>query len=229
MPAKGSAAPSSTPARAPAYIAPSPPPATSGNGQIITGYRPYFVLVVHPHRYEPTGGLLLPVLSRIDAAPGVAGNDGSDRAYPSGALSGMTRQGYVLVPDDLEYMCWGSPRSTSTSASGCTYRDWYASSAQAGIFAEAWSRPRLLAGRTKWYHDIDGKRSYQAAVLQWLRRGEPIEEDVIEAALAAPIEIARGYTSAALANPTAMLRLREILAQLPTDRIPSDLRRYQET
>ena len=207
----------------PPGLGPSRPPTAQQRAGGLKGWRPGFVYLARLDRLECSGGLVLPDLARVDAVAGRGGNTAADVVDPAGWCATMERQGYRRVPDDLDFEVFGATRAGC--ASGCTYRDWYETDRVAGMWSEAWSRPKLLGALTRWTIDLDGKRAFQSAVLRWMLgpTGE-LDPDLIEAACAPVIEIARGYLGNT--SPVAAGRLRHVVAQLPPDRIPPDLAQY---
>lgn len=202
-------------------MAPARPPISQTSTAMLRGWRPCFVYMARLDRLECSGGLVLPDLARVDAVAGRGGNTGADIVDPAGWCASMERQGYRRVPDDLDFSCWGASRAGC--ASGCTYRDWYATDRVAGLWSEAWQRPKILGQITRWTIDHEGARSFQGAVLTWLLHGSSLDNDLIETACAPVIEIARAYLSRATTHADIALRLRAVVAQLPPDRIPPDL------
>lgn len=204
-------------------LAPAAPPAAQSQaGSLLRGFRPSFVLMARLDRLEVSGGLVLPDLSRIEAVAGRGGNTAADTVHPGGWVQNMVREGWQQVPDGLDFVVWGANRAGC--ASGCTYRDWRQTDRVAGMWSEAWSRPKIYGAVTRWQIDHDGKRAFQAAVLRWLLNGSELDDDLIDAACAPVIEIARAYLGSA--NPNTIERLKAAVAQLPPDRIPSDLAPY---
>lgn len=204
-------------------IAPSAPPQGHGASQAIQGYRPPFVLLARLDRLEPSGGLILPDLARVEAVPGRFGNASSDTIDPAGAVANLERLKYRRIPDDLDFVCWGAPRAGA--ASGSTYRDYYTSDRIGGVWAEAWIRPKIVGGVTRWQLDMDGKRAFQAAVLKWMLHGAELDRDLAEAACAPAIEVARAYLNAA-SNPVTRARLADLVSQLPREFTPPDLAEF---
>lgn len=203
----------------PAGMAPARPPTSQQRVGVLRGWRPSFVFLARIDRLECSGGLVLPDLARVDAVAGRGGNTSADTVDPAGWVASMERQGYRRVPDDLDFEVWGASRAGC--ASGCTYRDWYETDRVAGLWSEAWSRPKVLGAATRWPIDIAGKRAFQAQVLKWMLNGGELDSDLIEAACAPVIEIARAYLGNE--NPNAVVRLKAVVAQLPPDHVPSDL------
>lgn len=199
-----------------------PPTAQQAPGSSLRGWRPSFVFLARLDRLECSGGLVLPDLARVEAVPGRGGNTSADTVDPSGWVANMERQGYRRVPDDLDFEVWGASRSGCSS--GCTYRDWYETDRVAGMWSEAWVRPKVLGAVTRWPIDMAGKRSFQSAVLDWLTAGAALDPDLIEAACAPVIEIARSYLGST--SPVTIGRLRHVVAQIPPENIPSDLAQY---
>lgn len=173
-------------------------------------------------RLECLGGQVLPDLARVEAIAGRGGNTSADVIDPAGWCASMERQGYRRVPDDLDFVCWGQSRAGC--ASGCTYRDWYETDRVSGLWAEAWTRPKVLGATTRWPIDHDGKRAFQAQVLKWMLNGGELDNDLIDAACAPVVEIARSYLGNS--NPNAQGRLKLVVAQLPPDHVPSDLAQF---
>lgn len=206
----------------PPGMMPARPPTSQRPASVLRGWRPSFVFLARIDRLECSGGMVLPDLARVDAVAGRGGNTSADIVDPAGWCASMERQGYRRVPDDIDFECWGAPRAGC--ASGCTYRDWYETDRVAGLWSEAWSRPKILGAVTRWAIDIDGKRAFQSAVLRWMLNGAELDNDLVEAACAPVIEIARGYLGNT--NPVTLGRLKHAVAQLPPDRIPSDLAPY---
>lgn len=200
-------------------IGPARPPTSQQRTGVLRGWRPAFVFLARIDRLEVSGGLVLPDLARVDAVAGRGGNTSADVIDPAGWCASMERQGYRRVPDDLDFETWGERRAGCVS--GCTYRDWYETDRVAGLWSEAWSRPKILGAVTRWQVDLDGKRAFQSAVLSWMLQGGKLDPDLVEAACAPVIEIARGYLGNT--SPVTVGRLRHTVAQLPPDRIPSDL------
>lgn len=203
----------------PPGLGPSRPPTSQQRVGVLRGWRPAFVYLARIDRLECSGGLVLPDLARVDAVAGRGGNTSADIVDPAGWCASMERQGYRRVPDDLDFETWGANRAGC--ASGCTYRDWYETDRVAGLWSEAWTRPKILGAVTRWPVDLDGKRAFQSAVLKWLLNGSELDPDLVEAACAPVIEIARSYLGNT--NPITLGRLSAAVAQLPREHIPSDL------
>lgn len=210
------------PYQPPAGMVPARPPTSQQRLGVLRGWRPSFVFLARIDRLECSGGQVLPDLARVEAVAGRGGNTSADTVDPAGWVASMERQGYRRVPDDLDFVCWGTSRAGS--ASGCTYRDWYETDRVAGLWSEAWSRPKVLGAFTRWVIDEDGRRAFQAQVLRWMLNGNDLDSDLIEAACAPVIEIARSYLGNV--NPTAQAKLKTVVAQLPSAHIPSDLAPY---
>jgi len=210
----------------PAGLGPARPPTSQRPTGVLQGWRPGFVLLARLDRLEVSGGLVLPDLARADAVAGRGGNTSADTVDPAGWVASLERQGYRRVPDDLDFECWGARRAGC--ASGCTYRDWYETDRVAGRWSEAWTRPKVLGATIKWPVDWDGKRAFQAQVLKWLLNGSELDNDLVEAACAPAIEIARAYLGN-VGNHEAARRLKHLVAQLPPEHIPSDLAPYAPT
>jgi len=194
------------------------------SGSILRGYRASFVFLSRLDRLECSGGLVLPDLARCDAVAGRGGNTSADTVDPAGWCASMERQGYRRVPDNLDFVCWGESRAAALAVSGCTYRDWYPTDRVAGLWSEAWARPKMLGAITRWPIDYDGKRAFQAEVLKWMLNGAELDGDLIAAACAPVIEIARAYIGST--NPATLGRLKLVVAQLPPDHVPPDLAPY---
>lgn len=210
----------------PGLVAPSRPPVSVSPTELLPGYRPYFVLLAHPAIWTVCGGLIVPDLARVEALPGVGGNGPSDNRYPAGAIASCERRGFRRIPDHIQFRAWGVLHTEETHPHG-TYRDWYESDDPhgRGIWAEAWMRPRVLAGTVRWRIDDEGHLAFLRAVISWLLDGREPADDQVDIALLRPLETARDYASRA-SNPQILMRLHQLLRQIPRNHIPPDIVGY---
>ena len=213
--------PDTAPRHSAGEIPPSAPPAAAVPRATIPGHRPRFVYLYHPDHWRCVGGEILPRLIRVSAIPGAGGNGPDDVLYPSGAIAAKMRQGWRQVPDDIEFECSGQKRSISSGQNHSTYIDWY-DSTDGGIWAEAWRRPRMVAGRLNWRTDEEGRLNLLRAIAKLLP--EPSDMDV-EAALQEPLTAAGDLLSRA-DDPRAAAHLRTLLKQIPRKHIPPQYSKY---
>jgi hypothetical protein len=180
--------------------------------------------LAHPERWECKGGEIVPWVSTVEGVPGRGGNGPGD-FQASGAVAQQERIGWRRIPEDLVFRAFGVERRIESCPAGSTYLDWYRSTSPSGWYLPAWSRVRPTFDGPRFTHDIEGEMSFRRAVGEWLLSGRKPSDDAIQAAIREPIETARSYADRA-DSPTISARLHEILAAIPRDLVPSDLRRF---
>lgn len=206
-------------------IAPAPEPSSRTNSGLVLDERHRahkFTLYLMRDRLECHLGEFVGTVLVATTEPGINGN-GND-ASGTGARMACQGLGAVQVPDDFPIEAFGQ----SGEGHPISYlRRWEQRTQADGQerlvavhYSDAWHRPVIRGGQTKWEVDLVGYNKFLRDVTLWAHGGE-LDEALVSEAVDRTVNQIR--TQSVQAGASSNLQLRVMLGHLPDSHTPLDV------